>query len=480
MKTISFEVNKSSYLWLGAVLLFLLPILVYAAEPDAKTANETYRAMELTSSAFKAVTDKVYGELRTTALRLLAILMLLQFTISNIKLIGQAADIDRVYAKLTGSLLWFTFCTIVIFDGSSFIYKGADYFLEKAAGWSGTGFFNPANVMYEGIHMFSNLMIASVGGSVSKGANIIGILFGGLAIFPAMLVMVVGLVIMVTCTIIAVKLFMLTLEVAIVVALSPLSFSLLGMDALRDQGIAPFKYLIALIYRIVMLAMLVSSIQTVGNNLTSVLDKISPDVGNPWSPIFAALFGYILIAFVAFKSDAIAASLANGSAQLSSSDMAGSVAAGVAAGMAVATGGAAAMAMASQGKQAMSDFVKGGAGGMQVGPSPGGGGSPSGSSSGSSEPPPSMNQESSMSAGDLKSMATSAGESPGASGLPMGSGADSAIQGAGSNSSLDKLVDHLTKQPSAAEKFAGSLGRANEALARESGAVQAQISTHGD
>lgn len=341
---------------LTTILLLLLPVAAYAATPSAP---------ELVAATIKQATDKVLFDLQTYAIRILAILTLLQFTISNIKLIGQAADIDRVFAKLTGSIFWFTFCYIVLFNGSSFLYTASEEFLQKAAGWTVTGYFNASDVMNSGFTMYLELQHAVSEFSSKNDTGVLGLL----EIYPALITFTTGLVIIVTCGIIAIKLFMIKIEMGVVIAMSPLSFSLLGLDSLRDQGIAPFKYLIAIIYRIVLLAMIVTAMKTVGDSMTQILNTKQTCEGDDcdvWTPIFSGLFGYVLLAFIAIKSDVIAANLSSGSTNLSSGDMASSVATGVAAGMAVASGGAAALALASAGKQSGADFLKEASRGMEM------------------------------------------------------------------------------------------------------------------
>ncbi len=61
----------------------------------------------------------------------------------------------------------------------------------------------------------------------------------------------------------ALKIFMLQLEAVLIATLSPMSFALLGLNTLRDQGIAPFKSLLSLAYRIVLVGVMLSAFSSV-------------------------------------------------------------------------------------------------------------------------------------------------------------------------------------------------------------------------
>ncbi len=84
-----------------------------------------------------------------------------------------------------------------------------------------------------------------------------------------------------------------------------------------------------------------------------------------WSVLFAAVIGYLLLAFLAYKSDSIAASLASGSTNLGTSDAATAAAIGAAVGGAIGSAGA----TLGMGKtpQLMGDFMKQAFGGGGVG-----------------------------------------------------------------------------------------------------------------
>lgn len=177
---------------------------------------------------------------------------------------------------------------------------------------------------------------------------------------------------------------MLSLELALTVMLSPLSFSFLGMNALKDQGIAPFKSLISLAYRIILLGIIFtafSKVMDVGAAALNGIQWSNPlNYGKGLNIIFSTLTAFPFLAYLVYKSDSIAASLANGSTNMGPGDIAGAAAAGAAAGAAAASGGASAAAGAGKAGQSMGDFMKGlpgGGGGLVsnasssgVGPAP--------------------------------------------------------------------------------------------------------------
>jgi type IV secretion system protein TrbL len=181
----------------------------------------------------------------------------------------------------------------------------------------------------------------------------------------------------------ALKIFMLQLEAVLIATLSPMSFALLGLNTLRDQGIAPFKSLLSLAYRIVLVGVMMSAFSTMSEALTSALNAITVQqmitdgLGSVLSPVVSIIGAYLLLAFCLFKSDAIASSLAGGTSAIGASDVTSAAAAGAAAGAAAATGGASAVAGAGKVPQAMSRFMdklSGGGGSIQDASSTGSGG----------------------------------------------------------------------------------------------------------
>src|SRR5690606_33446406 len=75
--------------------------------------------------------------------------------------------------------------------------------------------------------------------------------------------------------------------------------------------------------------------------------------------ILTTICAYPVIAYFVYKSDSMAATLASGSTNMGTADVASAAAAGAAAGAAVMTGGASALAGAAKAGQPMSEFMQG-------------------------------------------------------------------------------------------------------------------------
>lgn len=283
-----------------------------------------------------------------------------QFVFTNIGLLKSVADIEAVWGKFLGSILWGAFCFYLLENGPDYIGKVGEQFLNlfgvalpnKGAILAGT--LTPG-VLLMGAGIF-------VGGIGAVGSVVGGHILTGLAF----LIISMGFYFII-------KLFMLKLELFIVVILSPLSFSFLGLNALKDQGIAPLKSLISLIYRIVLITVILSAFTQMSGILTSTIsdgssklmsvaniaDTINP-FGNAYgvadliSDVAAVLFGYVVLTYLLYKSDSIAASLAGGSTNMGAGDVASAAAAGAALGAA----GVAAVGPAVEKGKSMSDVIK--------------------------------------------------------------------------------------------------------------------------
>lgn len=173
----------------------------------------------------------------------------------------------------------------------------------------------------------------------------------------------VSLVILAVSAILAFKILMVFIETKMVIALSPLSFALLGLNAFRDQGLAPFKYLVSMGIRMFLYGAVLAAMGIFSSSIIEAF-KALPAASDPsvWPPIWAAAMGYVLLGAVALRVDSIAVMLASGSSQMSTGDAAavGAVA-GAAAGIAAAAaapGVGKASGAAKSGGQSMADFMK--------------------------------------------------------------------------------------------------------------------------
>lgn len=481
-------------------ILFFSFKLAFAADPapDISIINTVNEAIKLASTSIMPL-----------ALQWLGGFMALQFVITNYTLLKSDGDMAAMFAKLLGILLWFMFCIYVIQNGADFIDSVGNGILTTFA----SDLPSPGSVITATLSICSSILI----GIAATGTSIAGI--GNSSV--AMVLVYILLFIFAVGSFMAIKLIMLQIELGLMVMMAPLSFSFLGLNALRDQGIAPFKSLISLIYRIVLLGVVFTAfskvIETTGVQLDAYSWKNPLDWGSKIQLIFAMLFAYPICVYLVWKSDSIASSLASGSTNMGTGDVASSAAAGGAVGGAI---GSAASSVATGGKS-MSDVFKSmgsagavsnasptGAGGFGQKPvgtppapppkapemskaqvnadrmamSPGNGGNPPPASSSSGPAgfdgkaaPKGMhytNTEpaSTKAVGEAPSKAATAGAA--------GSGSSAGIGGASSatDQKLDKLMETMgqSNKPS----FKDRLAAANDHIAKEQAATHVSISTN--
>lgn len=340
-------------------------------------------APTLVKNSMANAVAKIMSDLQSIGIKLLFGLSLLQLTIIGYGQI-QSGEIDASLGKFARAFIWISFCVWMMSgstnnnapagysNGSYFLKSIIDYFISMAGSWTVLGAsapnFSPTDILTTGLNAYGQITLA-VGTAMVKnpGDALLAIFMPSVGFATILMTFFISVVIMLSCLLISIKVFMVTMEAQLVIAISPLSFSFLGLNAMRDQGFAPLKSGLALIFRIIVLGAVVSGIGSVSNYLTGYVNGLSPGlVADVWDPLLAAMFAYVLLGFLAYKSDQIATSLANGSASLGSGDVAGAVAAGVSTGMAGAAGMAALKAMT--GGQSMMDFVKnlGQSGGAEI------------------------------------------------------------------------------------------------------------------
>ena len=500
---------------LTAIAAFLLFI------PEISMAADYYGPADMVGDALQKSTTAIMGQLTGIAFKMLFGLSLLKFAIQGYGLINQG-DIEMSIGKWAKSLIWISFVVWLmspaaspvrdgLSNGADFIQSTTDYFLglaSKMSGGDGVSF-SAGEIFSLGLQASHNLIFSVAKATAGNVVNaVLAIALPNVTIFTALMLMVMNLVILLTTGWIAVKVFMVKLDAAIVIAISPLSFSLMGLDALKEQGLAPFKNLITIIYRIVILASIVSALKIVSDFLSNVLHtNASGGVSDVWTPITAAIFGYLLLAYMAHRSDAIAQSLSSGSSMFSAGDMASSVATGVAAGMAVAAGGAAAAETVGKAGQSMGDFIKslstdGGSISNASGSGQGGFGHDFVGSAPVAPPkPPEMslqelrnhpsvigNRKESFpfnlagipqSPSGSSSPSSAKPSSQPVSGSNSGSGSSAGIGGAssGTDQKLDKLIDSMSK-PAQKPSFGDRLSTLNDHVAKEQTTVQANVNVN--
>lgn len=340
--------------------------------PEFSAAADYYGPSDMVGAALQQSTTNIMSQLTKVGFTILFGLSLIKFAIMGY---GQvlAGDIEMTVGKYAKAFIWLSFVIWVmtpaatpvragLSNGANFIQGTLDYFLGLASTMSGGNgnSFDSGDIMNVGLNSSHQLLMGVAKATTGNVVNaVMAIAMPQVTVFTALMLMVMNTIILLCTAYIALKVFMVKLDAAIVIAISPLSFSLMGLDALKEQGLAPFKNLLTIIYRVVILAAVAASMKTVSDNLATVMDTNAVGgVSDIWTPITAAIFGYLILMYLAHRSDAIAASLSTGQSMFSSGDMASSVAAGVAAGAAVATGGAAAVAGAANGGKSMGDVMK--------------------------------------------------------------------------------------------------------------------------
>jgi type IV secretion system protein TrbL len=462
----------------AALLLLLIPTISQAVPV----------ATDIVAGALNSTIAGVADQLQTLAFKWLSSFVLAQFLITNLMLLKSGADIEAVIGKLMGGLLWFGFCFYVVTNGPDFIKFVGNGMFDMAGNISGApGVFSAGYVFDWGFRLSKTLMNAV---NVATGSS----WFAKLDFMPSLFTFVSCLVIMAVSGLIGFKVFLVKIELMLTIMMSPLSFSFLGINALKDQGISPFKSLISLVYRVMLLAVLVSAMGKVGEVLVGVFGAVDQgSVSDVWNPVFAGLMIFSLMGYLAFKSDAIAANLASGSTNMGTADVASAAAMGAAAGAAIATGGASVAAGAAKAGQPMGDFMKSLAGS--------GGGSVSNASSSGTGPaptgqapvPPSMSMGVGGPSAANKPPARPTPVNAGSNALsnppaatsaptPSSSGGSEANAGIGAPpSSLEQQVGDLVKtlnQPKLEKGVTEHLSELNQHVAREQASTHVSINTH--
>ena len=335
--------------------LLLFPVLSLAAvDPTGQTYDW-----------IKVATEGVTGRLQTIGIRLFYTLTVLQLIIT---MYGQMAtgDVETAIAKLAKAVLWTLFCLWLMLNNTAynFIANTIQYFLNHAISWttSTQSDFSVNGIIVGGMDALNNTIRAIAKSAIPTstigwlsalatggGASLVTIIFG------AIMIGIIVIIVIVTCAYIALKVFMVKIESALILAVLPLSLAFLGLSALREQGFAPFKSMLALIYRIVILGMVVGGMVNIGNALANYANSDADP--NIVQVVLVAVFGYVLLAFLAYKSDQIASSLASGSANLGSGDAAGAAMAGAAAGAAVAAASGVAAGAGKSGIKSMAEMM---------------------------------------------------------------------------------------------------------------------------
>lgn len=445
--------SKCKYLAVAALAIFAM------SSASAQQQVSIAQAMDVSSvlDMMKATMAPAVNKLTANAITWLGVFATLQFFITNYKLLTSDADLQTVFAKFFGAVAWVGIVLYIINNGPQFISAVGDSFFNML----GFDLPSPGSIIGFTLGAATKLAAAAV---VAGSIPLAGGVLGQFLLYACLGVAAVGMYF-------AFKIFMLQLELGLIAMLSPLSFSFLGLNTLRDQGIAPFKALLSLAYRVILLSVIYAAFGEVSNVLKQAIDNVDPvsfvdGFGKVVGAVLAAACVYLILVYAAFKSDAIAASLAAGNTSMGTGDVASAAAAGAAMGAAVASGGAAVAGASSSAPQSMRDFL----GSMMSG----GGSVSNASAMGSAEPLPlpspgsasfSMGGQSGSSAGGADGPSGQARSSSSASASPGGeahlSQAGQATPDAGSSAGREAAA------PQQAEKVAS--GRIGPDLSGEGG-----------
>lgn len=341
------------------ILLFSLflfwPLTSLAVATDATTAST------IVQDALSLSTTAIFNELALTAFRMLAIFMMLQWFVTHFKALMSGSEISAMLGKTAGILAWGSAVYYVMDHGVGWLNQISKFFYGSAEAVAGAPF-SPGYVMEFGLTITANLLNA-----VGDAQGILG----SLNPLPSIMTGFCSFVILLITGLIAFKIFMLLAETSIVIALAPMSFAFLGLNALKEQGLVPFKYMISMAYRAMIYAAILAAMGTLGSHIVSVF-KVLPTLSDAdiWTPIFAVILGYGMLGALAMRADSIAAMLASGSSQMTSGDASavavGAAATGGAVGGAVLGAAGVAGGGVAAAPRAMSDFMKemtGGGGG---------------------------------------------------------------------------------------------------------------------
>jgi type IV secretion system protein TrbL len=310
------------------------------------------------------------GRLQAGAYQLFFVLATLQFIITMYgELTKGGGEIESVISKLAKSVVWMSFCFWLMSDNhaSNFIRNTVQYFIDNAIGFTTgtTTKMDVAGVVYSGIDgikaVYNFAVVLGTGSTTGLSWTLltggsVNILEMGIAMFVSMGVL--GVILLVTAYM-AIKVLMLKIEALLITLLLPLNLALMGLTAMRDQGFAPFKHMVAIIFRILIMGVVIGGMSAIANNLTGYLNGATVDEITFVDKIillFSLNMGYLMLGYLAYKADSIAASLASGSSNLGSqSDSA--MAAALTAGLAAMAGGAVGAA-AGKGASSVADMMK--------------------------------------------------------------------------------------------------------------------------
>ncbi|MDB0572413.1 hypothetical protein LBW59_16755 [Ralstonia solanacearum] len=327
----------------GALLLISGAALAQA-QPGMDGVQDVV-TQALKSSAVNQIEPKVRGWLGG--------FLILQYVLTNGRMLLQGGDLEKAFAKLFLAISWAGVCLTAVTYGPEFIDSvGNDllgHFLSSVPS---------ASAVLAAVVPLATTILAAAGAISGFNTALASILVG------------VFWVVAGGGVYLAFKVFMYYLELAMIVALSPLCFVLLGLDSFKEQGFAPLKSLISLVYRVVLFGCIFGAFKFVTNYAVDAFNAINwmdiTSVGTNVKTAVSCLFSYPVLLFLAFKADSIAATLAGGSSSLGTGDVGQAIAAGAAAGAAASAAGSATTGAAVTAPKSMASFMSKLLGGSSV------------------------------------------------------------------------------------------------------------------
>lgn len=354
-------------------ILLFLALLMCSTFATAEIPADWQSPVDLVGGAMDEALKQISNTLEKAVISLIFALALLQAVFTGVKQLA-AGEADRsilnfgMIVTWVGIALWLLSTATSpskpgISNLSDILYWMQNFAFSIISKMTGGTEFSASKILEIGLQAYGYITLSVAKTTATNLANALAtIMLPGVGFVTALMVFFISAVIMVSCAYIAIKVFITKIEFAILVAVAPLSVAMIPFAPTREQGWAPFKGALSLIYRILILGGTVSAIGLVAKYLGDYIDAqaygLSADI---WTPLLSGAFAFALLAFVAHKSDSIASAMASGASAMSSGDLAGSVAAGVTAGLAgaAAVGAATAAAAGGTGAKSMASVMKG-------------------------------------------------------------------------------------------------------------------------
>lgn len=355
------------------IIVALLLLFACVATAHAALPTNWQSPTELVGGSLDEALQQITDTLERSVISIIFALALLQMTVSGIKQMA-GGELEKTFWNLgINAVLWPGIALWLLTDAidpvtpgvsnlGDLLYRIQHFGLSAVEAMNGGIEFSAGAILSIGLQSYGFITLAVGKATATNAVNAVAALFvPGVSFMTILMTFFISLVIMLSCAYLAMKVFIAKIEFAILVALAPINAALMVFGPTREQGWAPFRGAVSLVYRILILGGTVAAIGIVARSLADYVDAQSYGiVADVWTPLLSAAFAFSLLAFVAHKSDTIASSMASGTSNLSSGDLASSVATGVAAGVAGAAAVSAATATASGGTgvKAISDVMK--------------------------------------------------------------------------------------------------------------------------